>query len=89
MPHILTQDLNYDGKCTETEIWPILMSTNIFSVPGSSMIFFGYMKKVNLEASLPTPSTSIFSPVGSEGRRFALAPWPAWAGAWAGSLIAL
>jgi len=49
MPYIITQDLNYDGKCTDTLIWAKLMNTNAFTVSGSSMIWsFGYMKKVDL-----------------------------------------
>lgn len=50
MPYIITLDLNYDGQCTDTVIWPILMNTKIFSVPGTSMIWsFGYLKTVDLK----------------------------------------
>ncbi|MGA2556059.1 MAG: type II secretion system protein [Verrucomicrobiota bacterium] len=49
MPYIITLDLNYDGKCTDTLIWAKLMNTNAFSVSGTAMIWsFGYMKKVDL-----------------------------------------
>jgi len=51
MPYIITLDLNYDDKCTDTGTWARLMNTNAFSVPGRSMIWsFGYMKKVDLSS---------------------------------------
>ena len=39
MPYIITLDLNYDNKCTDTGTWAKLMNTNAFSVSGSSMIW--------------------------------------------------
>ena len=56
MPYIITLDLNYDDKCTDTLIWSKLMNTNAFSVSGSSMIWsFGYMKKVDLSTPYNSP----------------------------------
>jgi len=65
MPYIITLDLNYDGKCTDTEIWATLMNTNVFSVSGTSMIWsFGYMKKVDLS-----------SPYNSANNKHILTSW--------------
>ncbi len=56
MPYIMTLDLNGDGKCTDTRTWSVLMNTNSFSVPGSSMIWsFGSLKQVDLSTNYNSP----------------------------------
>jgi len=56
LPYIITLDLNYDNKCTDTRTWSVLMGTNSFSVPGSSMIWsFGSLRKVDLTTPYNSP----------------------------------
>jgi prepilin-type N-terminal cleavage/methylation domain-containing protein len=65
MPYIMTLDLNYDGKCTDTGTWATLMHTNAFSVSGTSMIWsFGYLKTVDLS-----------SPYNSSANKHILTSW--------------
>ncbi|MGA2544678.1 MAG: type II secretion system protein [Verrucomicrobiota bacterium] len=56
LPYIITLDMNYDGKCTDTRTWSVLMNTNSFSVSGSSMIWsFGSLRKVDLTTPYNSP----------------------------------
>jgi prepilin-type N-terminal cleavage/methylation domain-containing protein len=49
MPYIMTLDLNYDGKCTDTGTWATLNNNKPFTVSGTSMIWsFGYLRTVDL-----------------------------------------